>query len=381
MGQRKIVPPEHPGTFVLEELEARGWSQTDLAYILDMKPQQLNPLLNGKANITPDLAAQLGDAFDMPADFFANLQQMYDLGKAKPVDPGVKTRASWLSVFPVRDMIRRGWIEETEPGLLDLQMLRFFGKNRVEDIPFIGDGPIVAHAAKKSAYESTTPIQYAWLHRVMKVAEQMEVPEYSEAKLRASIRLIKAHLLDREDLIKIPSIIMECGVRFVLVEALAGTKIDGVCVWNGYKPAIGMTLRLDRLDNFAFVLRHEIEHVLCEHGLANSFTPVDEFNEDSFDESGDLPEEEQIANRAAAEFCIPKEKLDSFLMRKGNFISEQDVLAFSARLEVHPAIVIGQIQHKRKKYGWLRKYQTSIKNYLTSWQYADGWGRTVPTGL
>ena len=141
---------DHPGTFITKELDARCWQKADLAYILGMSPRQLSPLLNGKASITPDMAAALGAAFDMPSDFFANLQMMYDLHKAKPVDPGVHTRASWLAAgFPVRDMIKRGWIEDTDPGLLDLQMMRFFGKSRIEDIPFIGAGEIVSRRAAR----------------------------------------------------------------------------------------------------------------------------------------------------------------------------------------------------------------------------------------
>lgn len=381
MGQIKLVSVDHPGTFIVEELEARKWQQVDLAYILGMSPQQLSPLLNGKASITPDMAAALGDAFDMPADFFANLQKMYDLHKAKPVDPGVRTRASWLSVFPVRDMIKRGWIEETEPGLLDLQMMRFFGRNRIEDIPFIGGGEIVPYAAKKSsAYLLTTPVQYAWLHRVMKIAEMQEAPPYSEASLRNNLAKIRAHLLDKDDLIHIPEILRLCGVRFVLVEALPTSKIDGVCVWIDGQPAIGMTTRLDRLDNFAFVLRHECEHILRGDGRDASFAPVDEIGAD-FEENDNLPDEEVQANKAASEFCVPRHQLNSFIVRKGPFISEQDVVAFAARMEVHPAIVIGQIQHKTKKYAWLRKYQTSIRNHLFEWKYVDGWGRVAPTGL
>jgi HTH-type transcriptional regulator/antitoxin HigA len=379
MGQRKRVPVDHPSTFITEELDARGWQQVDLAYILGISPQQLNPLLTGKSGITPDMAAALGDAFDMPADFFANLQKMYDLNKARPVDPGVRTRAQWIAVVPIREMIRRGWIEDTDPTLLDLQMMRFFCRNRVEDIPFIGDGEIIAHAAKKSSYADTTPIQYAWLHRVMKVAGKESAPQYSEERLRGSLSKLRAHLLDRDDLIHIPSILRQCGVRFALVEALPGSKIDGVCVWIDGQPAIGMTLRLDRLDNFAFVLRHEIEHILRGDGREMSFAPVDEIDLDIDENNG--PDEEIQANRAASEFCVPREKLNSFLLRKGDFISEQDVIAFAARLEVHPAIVVGQIQHKRRKYGWLRKYQTSIKNYLVDWEFTDGWGRQFPTGL
>ena len=142
---------DHPGTFIVEELDERGWTQVDLAYILGMSPQQLSPLLTGKQSISPDMATALGEAFDVPADFFANLQKQYDLAKAKRPDPGVRARASWLSIFPVREMMRRGWIDKMDdPDLLDLQMLRFFRKNRIEDIPFIGSGVIDAHAARKS---------------------------------------------------------------------------------------------------------------------------------------------------------------------------------------------------------------------------------------
>lgn len=385
MSMTTTAPVDHPGTFLVEELAARNWQQVDLAYILGMSPQQLSPLLTGKARITPDLAVALGDAFDMPAEFFANLQKLHDLSKAKPVDPGVKTRASWLSVFPVRDMINRGWIEDAEPSLLHLQMLRFLDKNRVEDLPFIGNGKLIPHAAKKTAYEAsydeTTPIQYVWLHRVRKLAEVIEdCPKFSAEKLIATLPKIRSHMLDKSDLIEIPKMLHECGVRFVLVEALPGSKIDGVCVWIDGNPVIGMSTRLNRMDNFCFVLRHECEHVIRGHGRDAKFSPIDEFDYDP-DSDVALPTEEMEANAAAREFLVPKKMLDSFMARKGEFISEKDVLAFSARLEINAAVIVGQIQRRSKKYGWLRKYQDGIRDYLLEWPFKDGWGHIAPTGL
>lgn len=371
---------DHPGTFILEELEARDWSQVDLAYILDISPQQLSPILNGKQSITPDMATALGDAFDVPAEFFANLQKQYDLQNARRPDPGVRTRASWLAIFPVREMIKRGWIEDGDPALLDLQMTRFFGKNRVEDIPFIGNGEVIPHAARKANYDATTPMQYAWLHRVKKLAEALDAPPYSEQLLRQFLPRIRAHMIDKDDLNKIPEILFECGVPFALVEALPGSKIDGVTVWLDGKPAIGMSTRLDRLDNFCFVLRHEIEHVLLGHGREASFTPVDEFTYD-LEETKNLPQEEIDANKAATEFLIPRKQLESFIDRKSPFISERDVLAFAARVEINPSVVVGQIQRKTQNYAWLRKYQKSIREYLFGWRCIDGWGFTAPTGL
>ncbi len=370
------LPVDHPGTFIEEELDARGWAQADLAYILGMDVSQLNKLVKGATSITPDSAVALGDAFDMPAEFFMNLQKMYDLQKAKKADPGVKKRAAWLSVFPVREMIKRGWIEDAEPGLLDLQMMRFFGKNRIEEIPFVSDAPLLSHALKTQDYSGTTEIQYVWLNRVRKMAEQIECPLYSEHALRKSLSSIREHLLLKEDLIHIPEILHRCGVRFVLVQHLPGSKIDGVCVWLGGQPVIGMTLRLDRLDNFAFVLRHEIAHVLNGDGREFSFAPVDS---DTGIEIG--VDCEKIANEAASEFCVPQAQMNSFIARKSPFISREDVLQFAARLEVHPAIVVGQIQYRTKKWGWLKEYQIGVSEHLLNWKFKDGWGYFSPTGL
>ena len=374
----KTLPIAPPGTFIAEELEERGWTQLDLAYILGWDSAQLNRLIKGNTDITPDSAVALGEAFDMPAEFFLNLQKMYDLQKARKADPGVRKRAAWLSAFPVREMIKRGWIEDAEPSLLDLQMLRFFEKNRIEDIPFVGDAAVPAHAAKKSTYSNTTPIQYVWLHRVRKIAEGVECPLYSRKSLVDNIPKIRAHMLDKEDFSEIPEILRRCGVRFIIVEGLPGSKIDGVCVWLDGQPVIGMTLRLDRVDNFCFVLRHEIEHVLRCDGREMTFAPVDEFGAEVAE---DTRECELIADREAQEFCVPSAMLESFIARKSPFISERDVLSFAARIEIHPAVVVGQIQNRTKKFGWLRKYQTSVREHMLGWKHRDGWGFQAPTGL
>lgn len=371
-----------PGFFIEEELKSRGWSQVDLAYILGVAPQQLNPVLKGKRGVTPELAFSLGEAFDVPAEFFANLQKQYDLARAKKPDPGVRARASWQSVFPVREMIRRGWIEDADPALLDLQMLRFFEKNRKEDVRFVGESTAnLAYAARKADYGVTSALQYAWLHQVRHVARTVSAPQYSEAALRGSLDEIKSFTIDPEDLHEISEVLLRSGVRFVLVEALPGSKIDGVCLWLDEQPVIGMTMRLDRLDNFCFVLRHEIEHVLCGHGRSVSFAPVDEFSPDSDLTSDDLPEEERLANAAALEFCIPQHQMESFFIRKHPFISERDVLGFAARMEVHPAIVVGQIQHRTKKWNWLRKYLVGVRKYLVGRVLTDGWGYSQRTSL
>ncbi len=99
----------HPGAYIKEEMEERGWSQRDLAFILGCSEQAINPILNGKRGISPEMAKALGEAFDVPAEFFANLQQAYDLQMTFPISSMLRKRAatrngtsllsSWLGCF------------------------------------------------------------------------------------------------------------------------------------------------------------------------------------------------------------------------------------------------------------------------------------------
>src|SRR3546814_252990 len=99
----------HPGEFIREELEAREWSQRDLAYILGVSEQAVNVIVSGKRGISSEMAKALADAFGVSVDYFANLQKAYDISRAREPDPGVARRAMLQGAFPIREMIRRGW--------------------------------------------------------------------------------------------------------------------------------------------------------------------------------------------------------------------------------------------------------------------------------
>jgi HTH-type transcriptional regulator/antitoxin HigA len=364
----------HPGEFIRDELEARGWSQRDLAYILHSTEQAVNLIVSGKRGISSEMAKALGEAFDVSAEYFANLQQMYEMSRAKAPDPGIARRASLQNVYPVREMIKRGWLEDTEIGLLELQVIRFFCKNSLEDVPYL------AHAAKKSDYAETTPMQLAWLFRCKQMASEMVVQNFSEKKLRAFISDMPRFMVDPEEIRDIPRSLAEAGVRFIVVETLPKANIDGVCFWlDDASPVIGMTTRHDRIDNFWFVLRHEIEHVLNKDGKGDLRADTVDVDIEEF--SDDLPVWEIRANRAAAECSVPQDQLESFYVRKYPYISERDTLAFAKRIQRHPGIVVGQIQRKMDRYDWLSKYKVKIRQLLIGVANVDGWGVTAPISL
>lgn len=373
----------HPGEFIRDELEARGWAQRDLAYILGVKEQAINPIMSGKRGISPDMARSLSKAFDISAEYFLNMQKSYELSLAREADPAIERRAKLQSVYPIREMIRRSWFEDTQDvSLLEAQVMRLFQTNSLDQVPCLA-----YNARKGGDYSDTTPLELAWLFRVKQIAGEMVVSAYSERKLRNALDDFERFLVDAEEIRHIPRLMAEAGIRFVIVETLPNANIDGVCFWlDGKSPVIGMTCRHDRIDNFWFVLRHEIEHLLNRDGQAEQLSS-DMVDVDLDPEAKDLPEEEMRANKAASQFCADQDALDSFLIRKYPYMSEKDTLGLARRLQRHPGIVIGQLQfkmaaeYKVNKYGWLAKHKVRIRQFLQGTAAIDGWGDPAPLSL
>ena len=78
-----------PGEILREELEARGWSQGDLAKILGRPLQTANAIVNGKKEITPRTAVELTAAIGTSPELWINLESAYRLSLVEPADPEI----------------------------------------------------------------------------------------------------------------------------------------------------------------------------------------------------------------------------------------------------------------------------------------------------
>jgi HTH-type transcriptional regulator/antitoxin HigA len=375
-----------PGQLLTALLAEKGWTQRVLAIVLNMDETVLSNHVNDQRAIDAPLALALEEVFHVRAETFLELQRNLDLAVARVTvrpDPGRATRARLYGDLPVAEMIKRGWIvadSVRDTAAVEPELLRFFGANRVEDIEFF------AHAAKKTEVnEPASPAQLAWLYRVRAIATEMLVGRYSPAALQAALPKLKALLEAPEEARKVPRILAEAGVRFIIVETLHSAKIDGVCFWLDAKsPVIALTTRFDRMDNFWFVLRHEIEHVLQEHGQRQATVMLDaELEGDRAGTGTGVAEEERIANAAAAEFCVPRKKMDAFISAKAPFFHERDVIALSRMVHVHPALVAGQLRFRTGLYNRFADLIVKIRSHVAPSAMVDGWGDVIPleTGL
>jgi HTH-type transcriptional regulator / antitoxin HigA len=209
-----------PGQFIQALLDERGWSQRTLAIVLGIGVTTINKIVGNKQPVDGECAVILEEVFKIPAEHFLALQKDMDLAQARIVvnpDPGRATRALLYGDLPVAEMIRRGWITAEsirDTKKVENELMRFFGVNRLDDIE------ILPHAAKKTETNTPpTPAQLAWLYRVKQIASEMLTVPYSPQAVKAAIGKLRASMFAVEDVAKVPRIMIECGIRFVIVES------------------------------------------------------------------------------------------------------------------------------------------------------------------
>jgi addiction module HigA family antidote len=83
------VSPIHPGDVLRTVLTDHVITQDTLAEALRVSRFSVNQIVNGRRNITPEMALRLSRALSSSPEFWLNLQRQYDLCLAvQAVDAG-----------------------------------------------------------------------------------------------------------------------------------------------------------------------------------------------------------------------------------------------------------------------------------------------------
>ena len=73
----------HPGQILVDELEELEISPTELSRRIDVPPNRISQIINGKRDISADTALRLGQFLGTGPEVWMNLQKAYDLNKAR----------------------------------------------------------------------------------------------------------------------------------------------------------------------------------------------------------------------------------------------------------------------------------------------------------
>lgn len=347
------------GELLSDELQERGWTQTEFAEILGRPTQFVSEIVAGKKEITRESAAQIGAALGTSAEFWLNLQDAFFLWKQRqnPQTAGalteVRTRALMNELAPMSVLRKRGVITavSTAEQADQLKVLM--------QIASLEDRPSWSLAARRSNQdEPLSASQNAWFACVRQIADQVgEMSNYSAEALMNLAPNLSRLVREPEAFRSLPEVFANCGVRLVFFEALPSSKISGASYLDGRGPVIALSGRGQRLDKVLFTLLHEIAH-LVRGDVAEDKLVIDEDDHTL----GDEDKADELASTWVFDEVplVPDRVNADWIQQEAN-----------AR-GIHPIVLVGRLQ-KEGRIPWrsaLVKDAPSATPFLRTWQTA-----------
>ncbi len=345
----RVMPP---GRTITRELEARGWTQKDLAAIMGRPEQAISQIINGEKEITPETAIELSKAFGTSAQFWNNLEANYRLWlAAKDKKPkSIERRARLYSVAPVAEMKRKNWlpkvndIDKIERAYLELM-----------DIKSMDEKPMCALNRRKSPVkDADVRSQIIWVKRVESLVRNQRVDRFDVNSLRKSIPELLEYSTRVKDAAEVPAFLMRLGIHFALVPHLERTYLDGAVFRLNSKPVVALTLRYDRIDSFWFTLMHELAHLVAGHEgiILDAIYAQDRI----------VGRKEREADKIAQDWLVDPDAYRDFVNSTRPYFSAKRIRQFAEGIERHPAIVLGRLQFDGEV-GWnnLQKLREKVK--------------------
>ncbi|MBS1842601.1 MAG: HigA family addiction module antidote protein [Acidobacteria bacterium] len=364
----------HPGQLLREMLEQRGWTQDELAVIVGSTRQTIQSIVVGKSNVSADMAVALAAAFGNLPEEWMRWDSQYRLSVTERDTSGVTVLAKCYNVAPIKDMVKRGWIPSTDDATeMEESLKKFFASDSLDKVT-------LHLAPRRTAIVPELSVsERAWCFRAKQLAASQIVEPFSEKAIKSAKAKLRKLAAYSKEARRVPKILAECGIRFVIVEPLPGVKIDGAAFWLEDGPVIAMSLRHDRIDGFWFTLMHEIAHI--ENGDAAIDPDLIEATKGIAVRLVDNAAE-RLADQQAADSLVSTTELRSFIQRVGPFYPTARIVQFANRMKIHPGIIVGQLHHRQElPYAQQREFLVKIRDVVSSTALTDGWNQMIAPNL
>lgn len=338
----------HPGLLLADEIEANEFTQIDFAKLIGLKRSQLNEIIKGKRNINAELALLLEKALGIDAEFWMEAQKNYDLDKVR-IEAKNKLRLEAIEIWNViKSFIPVAFFKKEQiisgDPCQDINTIKEV--YQVENLDQMATMSVQSNYArfKKSAKLKTDVVNImGWVKLVQHRASDIKVVPFHHENQEGVIEKLRTIFFENKNVLeKVQNTLHDNGIKLVYQTKGEKTPVDGVSFWSHGNPAIGMTLRHNRLDNFAFTLFHELGHIY-EHLINNNeaeFIDLDFKNEE--EEYKNSLEEKQ-ANHFAQNSLIKDEHWNAFAKNIISSNNDESIIAFANKVKIHPSIVRGRV--------------------------------------
>lgn len=349
----------HPTEIIKDELKARGMSQKELAYRMDMQTSNLSRFLKGE-NITPAIAAKLEVALDIPAEFWLNLQAQYEIDVKNIALRDEKEREAFniermlLKIINLPELYKRLCINPSlfiQDKLDKLEELMGFHVLNLSSQPFI-----LQRCFKKNEKHMTDERnEITWL-TLAYIESKKKKPEnpYIEGNAQKAAEEISrsAHQggISEND---IKLILNKYGIAYSVIPKLEKTPIDAASLQMFGYPSIITTHRYNDMSRLIFNVLHELGHIF-KHMSINKENSCSVFVSSEHDYSRDNKEERE-ANEFAEDMLIPKDTWKKMMSAGSKNLSNQYILKTLKRLSSEYSLDFNLV-------AWRYKYESSKYN-------------------
>jgi HTH-type transcriptional regulator / antitoxin HigA len=332
-----------PGEILLEALQDRGMSQSELARRMARPVKTINEIINGKAAITSETAIQLERALGISARFWTGVEASYRDSLAQhEAQRELEANAEWIDDFPIADLVKRNQLQRGSSKAETLaNLLSYLGLSSPAAFDRQWLGSAAAFRSSPTFLASPKAVA-AWLRWGEREAGKVDAPAFDAERFREVLQEIRP-LTRREPFmqifVRVKAMCATAGVIVILVPELAGTHLNGATRWLGNKAVIQLSNRHKSDDQFWFTFFHEAAHLLSGSRRQDFLDPAQP------DEGkADNPDEEE-ADRFARDVLLPQANYDAFV-QAGDF-SASAIRTFAEHQAIAPGIVVGRLQRDK----------------------------------
>lgn len=333
----------HPGYYIADIIEDMNISQAEFATRIGTTAKTLSMLVNGQANISNDLAKKLSAMLGTSVEVWQNLQNTYD---KKLIEIQQAKDYAEQEVI-VKQIDYKYFVEVVGlPSTRDIKekVINLCGFFKVSDLRILLQPDFLVNYRSSNSYQNEKNIinSRAWIQTAINIAKEIDTKPFDAEKLKKYLPELRNMTIQNPDVFmpRMREIFAECGVAFVLLPHLKNSGVNGAVKWIGDdRVVLAMNNRGLDADKFWFSLFHEIKHVF-QHKTKTIFvnSSVEEIN----DINNKLEEE---ADRFSRNYLIPQVELKKLAPSK--YISDEEIIAFAKRINIHPGIVAGRLQHDK----------------------------------
>ncbi|MBQ9474871.1 MAG: HigA family addiction module antidote protein [Bacteroidales bacterium] len=264
---RNIVPfaATHPGEILDAELDARGIKQNEFARAIGISTTHLNEFIKGKRNMNAELAIKFESELGISSDIWMRLQSNYEvtLARIRERDEKEQEAAGILELIgQIVDLITIKK-EYNYEGNKAAPFLEWFKKNFHVKTPSDLNASMVELFRKSEKANTEELMARTWVLIAREHASRISVRgSFLREKGEEIANGLSYILHENENTIaRVTDFLSENGIRFCIVKKVKNAAIDGYSEIIDGIPTIVLTQRIDRIDNFAFSLMHEMGHI------------------------------------------------------------------------------------------------------------------------